>query len=277
MIYDALLALDPCSELGPPLPTPAVTGLENLIFTGRWATRRANCPLSTAVVLARCSRVLGTLGCTGLVVLDDAGSVLAQAVPASLGGASCDRWPEGLPPRWLDQPCELELRGSLRERGIAAAVTLRYTPRHDPEHGAITGSLRALWDARPEPGDEEAFQRSVQAALSGEGALRELARRLNSRGEALAKDTVRCLSEAFEGAPGSTWGRVAALHGYREQPERFADLLAGLPEEQRALLALLEERLAHSGSRWPAIDANGVHGRLRRGVFEPSAEVLHVA
>lgn len=277
MIYDALLAMDLPSELGPPLPTAARAGLENLLFTGRWASRRSHCSLSSAVVLARCCRALGALGFAGLTVRDDAGSVLAQAVPAALGRELEDRWPESLPPRWLEQPCELEMLGSLRDRGIAAAITLRYTPRHDPEHGALTGSLRALWDLRPTPGDEEAFRRSVQAALRGEASLRELASRLESRGEQLGLQTTRCLGEAFDGAPGATWGRVAVLHGYRDTPERFGDLLAGLPDEQRVILALLDARFAQSSTRWPAMDSSGVHGHLRQGQFVPSAEVLHVA
>ena len=277
MIYDALLAMDLPSELGPPLPTPPTKGIENLLFTGSWASRRGCCALSSAVVLARCCGVLGALGCTGLTVRDDAGSVLAQAVPAAMGRELADRWPEALPPSWQEQPCELEIMGSLRDRGIAAAITLRYTPRHDPEHGALTGSLRALWDLRHDPADEAAFQRSVEAALMGDGSLRELGRRLSSRGEHLALQSVRCLGEAFDAAPGATWGRVVVLQGYRDTPERFADLLAGVPDEQRVVLALLEARLASSQIRWPALDADGVQGHLRRGRFVPSAEVFHVA
>jgi len=276
VIYDALLAMDLHSELGPTLPTPRLTGLENLLFTGRWGSRRKTCTLSSAVVLARCCRVLSTLGCSGLSVRDDAGSLLAQAVPADFQDATA-RWPESLPPSWQEQPCELEILGSLQGRGIAAAITLRYTPRHDPEQGALTGSLRALWDVRPTAGEEEQFQRSMEAALMGEGSLRELSRRLTSRGEQLALETAQCLGEAFTASAGSTWGRVLVLHGYRERPERFADLLAGLPEERRLALALLEDRVGRSAARWPAMDAHGVHGHVKRGHFVPSAEVAHVA
>ncbi len=277
MIYDALLAMDLSSELGPPVPTPLLAGMENLLFTGRWASRRKHCTLSTAVVLARCCRALGAIGCRGISVRDDAGSLLAQAVPMELGVELQQRWPETLPPAWQEQPCELELCGTLHSRGVAAAVTLRYTPRHHPEHGALTGALRALWDVRPTPGDEQAFQRSLDAALATEGALRELHRRLERRGEQLSREAVACLSEAFDAPTGSTWGGVLALHGYRERPERFADLLAGLPEDRCAVLALLEQRLAESSRRWPAMDAEGVRGVLRRGEFVPTAEVAHVA
>ena len=70
---------------------------------------------------------------------------------------------------------------------------------------------------------------------------------------------------------------MVALHGYRERPERFADLLAGLPEARRLQLALFERALARSHRRWPALDAEGIPGHLHRGTFVPSAEVLHVA
>lgn len=277
MIYDALLSLDLPTELGPPLPTPALTGLENLLFTGHWSTRRASCPLSTAVVLARCCRVLGAMGCAGLTVLDDAGCVLAQAVPATLDPSGEGRWPESLPPTWLEQPCELTVQGSLQGRGVAAAITLRYSPRHDPEHGALTGALRTLWDVCPTEGDEPGFQRSFEAALRDERSLRELSRRLRDRGAQLTTELMSGLEEAFDAGPGHSHGRVLALHGYREQPERFGDLLAGLPEPQRVTLALMEARLARSRARWPALDAAGVPGQLRRGHFVPSAEVAHVA
>ena len=277
MIFDALLSLDLPTELGPPLPTPALTGLENLLFTGQWATRRATCSLSTAVVLARCCRVLGAMGCSGLTVMDDAGWVLDQAVPATLDPTGEGRWPESLPPRWLEQPCELTLRGGLQARGVAAAITLRYSPRHDPEQGALTGALRVLWDVCPCEGDEDGFQRSFEAALQDERSLRELSRRLRDRGAQLTASLVANLEEAFDAGPGHSHGRVLALHGYRERPERFEDLLAGLPEPQRVALALMEARLARSGSRWPALDDSGVPGQLRRGHFVPSAEVAHVA
>jgi hypothetical protein len=277
VIYDALLSLDLPTELGPPLPTGAITGLENLLFTGRWASRRSTCPLSAAVVLARGCRVLGALGCAGLEVLDDAGCVLDQAVPAVLGDASEPRWPETLPPGWLEQPCELTLRGGLRERGVVAAVTLRYCPRHDPEHGALTGSLRALWDAGPAEGEEDGFRRSVEAALRDEHSLCELHRRLRDRGAQLTDTLIRGLEQAFDTALGHSHGRVLVLHGYRAQPERFADLLAGLPAPQRATIGLLEARVGRSPTRWPALDPTGVHGQLHRGRFVPSEEVADVA
>lgn len=276
MIYDALLVTDLPTELGPPLPTPFLQGVENLLFSGSWANRRSTCPLSAAVVLARGLQVLREANATDIRVLDDAGCVLEQAAWTQLDEPTL-RWPETLPTTWTEQPCEFELRGLFRERGIAAALTLRYTPRHDPEHAALTGSLRALWDVAPSDGGERDFQRSFEAALSSGGTLRELARRLRDRGEQRAQDMLRALEAAFETAPGSSWGRLIALHGYGEHPERFADLLAGLPEERRLHLALLERRLARSHRRWPAIDPEGIPGHLHRGSFTPSAEVLHVA
>jgi hypothetical protein len=277
MIYDALLSLDLCTELGPPLPTSALTGLENLLFTGHWSTRRASCPLSGAAFLARCHRVLSAMGCAALEVQDDAGCVLRQTVPAAPGATCPSPWPEDLPPAWTDQPCELQLRGRLHNKGIVAAITLRYTPRHDPEHGALTGALRALWDVKPSSGDEAAFQRSFEAALADGHSLGELGRRLRDRGRQLTDQLMAKLEDAFDAVPGSSHGRLLALHGYRERPERFGDLLAGLPEAQRLTIALMEAHLARSDTRWAAIDAAGVHGHLRHGEFVPSAEVAHVA
>ncbi len=277
MIYDALVSLDLPTELGAPLPTSTLDAIENLLFVGHWKRRRASCPLSAAVVLARCHRVLSALGCRGLTVLDDAGSVLAQNIPASLGDGPEARWPESLPPSWQEQPCDLLLRASLAEGGVTAAVTLRYTPRHDPEQGALSGAVRALWDVQPRAGDEQAFQLSFDAALADERSLRELARRMRDRGDQLTRELVQGLEEAFDAGPCHSHGRVLALHGYRRQPQRFGELLAGLPDPQRLALALLEERLAQSLTRWPALDAHGVPGRLHRGRFVPTAEVAHVA
>ncbi len=277
MIHESLISLDLPTQLGPPLPTNTLAAIENLLFVGHWSQRRASCPLSAAVVLARCHRVLSALGCRDFTVLDDAGCVLAQGIPAALGSAPEPRWPETLPPAWLEQPCELLIRASLTEGGVVAALTLRYTPRHDPEQGALTGAVRTLWDVRPREGAERSFRGSFEAALKDERSLRELARRMRDRGQQLTQDCVRGLEEAFEAGPGHSHGSLLALHGYREHPERFGELLAGLPEPPRLALALLEERLARSDARWPALDAHGVPGRLHRGRFVPTAEVAHVA
>ncbi len=277
MIYDALISMDLGSQLGPPLPTPPQRGLENLIFSGRWAERRASCPRSAAAVLARCMRVLREQGYRGLRVQDDAGTVLEQQVPALLGDEASQRWPEALPPRWCEQPCSLALRAQLHSGGAVAAVRLRYTPRHDPEQGALSGSLRALWDIGPKPDEPEAFARSLEAALQRERDLQELARRLRERGEQSCGALLRGLEEAFEAPPGSSWGRVLVLHGYGADPGRFADLLAGLPEDRRAQLPLLERRLRVSRGRWPALAPDGVPGHLHRGRFVPTAELHHVA
>ncbi len=277
MIYEALLVLDlPCSTT-PPLPTPLMEGLENLLFTGRWARRRACCSMSPAVVLARCLRVLRERGYSGLRVQDDAGTVLNQAVIAELDDPGDPHWPEAIPQRWAEQPCELEIQGLVRAGGAVATLTLRHTPRHALEHSALSGTLRALWDVGPEPGREASFVQSFRAALADDSALAELTRRLRLRGETLSDEMVEGLAKAFAPATGNHWGRVLALHGFSTQPERFAPLLAGLPEDRRHQLALLEGRLAQSHARWPAVDPEGVSGQLRRGVFVPSAEVHRVA
>lgn len=129
----------------------------------------------------------------------------------------------------------------------------------------------------PGPAGEEAFRASLDAALRDEAALRELCRRLAARGTDLAGRLLAALEEAFPASEGTDWGRMLVLHGYGAAPGRFADLLAGFPEERRRHLALLEARLARSPARWPALDASGVPGWVRQGRFVPDAEVLHVA
>ena len=274
MLYDALLALDLPSRLGPPLPTPFARGLENLIFEGHWDERRAECELSGAAALARCMEALRACGFHGLALRDEAGELLAPEAWSAEPGA----WlPEALPPAWTEQPCGFALHASRAGGGICAALSLRYTPRFEPVQGALSGALRALWDLAPLAGQEAAFRASLDRTLEDETELRELARRVEGRGDALCEALLAGLTAAFEGATGARWGRVIALHGYREQPERFADLLAGIPEDRRLQLALLQERVARSPRRWPALDPGGVPGWLGRGSFVPSAEQTHVA
>jgi hypothetical protein len=113
--------------------------------------------------------------------------------------------------------------------------------------------------------------------LREERSLRELCRRLAARGADLAERLRAALEDAFPDSHGTLWGRIVVLHGYRMAPGRFADLLAGVPEERRLQLALLEARLAESPARWPALDSAGVPGWVQRGRFVPDAEVHHVA
>jgi hypothetical protein len=275
MIHDTLLCLDLPAHLGPPLPTRPLEGLENLLFTGRWATRRATTSVSTAAMLARGLAALRELEFGEVHVTDDAGTVLDQAV-ASLPGDGT-RWPEALPPTWTEQPCALTVRAARVGDGVRAVATLRLTPRYEPAQAPLAGSLRTLWDVGPGSGDEQTFGASFHAALRDERALRELCRRLTARGAVLAEGLLTALKEAFPHSDGTHWGRLLVLHGYGAQPGRFADLLAGVPEERRHHLALLEARLAESPSRWPALDAAGVPGWVHRGRFVPDAEVLHVA
>jgi len=273
LLYDALLALDLPSRSGPPLPTSLLDGVENLLFTGRYHHRRAHCGLSAAVVLARCLGLLRTRGARGLRVWDDADTLIEQEVALLPGQQPAPRWPEALPDAWTEQPCELNLRASLRSPGIRAVILLRYTPRHPSEQPTMTGALRLLWDAAPRAGAEEEFAIDLAASLPGAADLRQLARRLDAQGERLAQDLLQRLRHAFPGSSGSFQGRVVTLHGYGRHPERFADLLAGLPGPQREQLPRLECLVQQAGGRWPALDAQGVPGWLRGGSFQPSAEV----
>lgn len=142
MIHDALLCLDLPAHLGPPLPTRALKGLENLLFTGRWATRRATTSVSTAAMLARSLAALRGLGFAEVHVMDDAGTVLDSAIAALPGDGT--RWPEALPPAWTEEPCALTVRAARSGDGVRAVATLRLTPRHEPAQAPVTGSLRTL-------------------------------------------------------------------------------------------------------------------------------------
>jgi hypothetical protein len=251
-------------------------GIENLLFSGRWASRRATCTVSAAGVLARGLASLRALGFARPEVRDDAGTVLEQAVWTPWEEGRFGRTPEALPPEWTGQPAALTLRAGLVRGGARAVATLRYTPRFPPEQAPLCGSLRTLWDVAPEPGAEEAFRASLDAALADEAALRELWRRTTARGAVLAEELCAALASAFD-VRGTWVGRTVVLAGYAAAPQRFADLLAGIPDERRAHLAPLEARFARSPARWPALDAEGVPGWVRRGGFESDAEVLHVA
>jgi len=277
MLHDALLALDLPSSLGPALPTSFPEGLENLLFTGQWASRRATCAASTAGVLARGLATLRSLGFAHPEVRDDAGTVLDQAIWTPLGEGPGARWPETLPPEWTRQPCVISVRAGLVQGGARSVATLRYTPRFPPEQAPLTGAVRTAWDVAPGPEGTGAFQASFDAALRDGGAVRALWRRIEARGAAVAGSLCGALAEAFGGCGGTWTGRTVALHGYAAAPQRFGDLLAGIPEDRRVHLALLEARLARSRARWPALDGEGVPGWVRLGRFEPDAEVLHVA
>ena len=276
MLFIGLLSLDLPSRLGPPLSTRCLEGVENLLFRGRLKTRRAECRLSAGAVLAGCYGVLRQLGAQQLLIRQDADEALDLRVRCERYGEAPPPWPELLPAPWCEQPSAFVLRARLRTAGTAAALRLRYAPRHEPEHGALRGSLRLIWDLAPHAGREERFPQDLLASLSGSQDLRRLERRLRQQGQDLLETLVASLEAAFEGASGASFAQVRVLSGYGAQPQRFVELLEDLPLRACAQLPLLEERLARDPAHWPALDAQGVPGRLHSGRFTPVAEVLDV-
>jgi hypothetical protein len=274
MLYDGLICASLPSRLGAPTTTGALDGLERLLFQGRWRGRRAECTLSGAAALAGCYRAVRALDPTQIRVLGDAEELLSlTATPAGWGEAP-GPWAERLPPSWTRQPCEFTLQARLAPRAavwprsrVIAALGLRYTPRHDPEAGALVGSLRALWV----PAAEEDFERDLSAALAEPAALEILRRSLMAWGEALSEQLAEGLEAALEGAQVSRSGRAVALWGYGEQPGRFDELLVGFEEGDRRALGPISARVGEGGD-WPALGADGVEGRARRGRFEAAVE-----
>lgn len=279
MIYDGLISIDLRSTLGPALETTPADGLARLLFEGRWRRRRAECALSGAAVLAGCYRAIGGLAPTSLSLRGDADELLSLSVPPQRWGEAPPPWAERLPPAWTTEPCDFTLRARLAPpeaswggTAIRAVLQLRYTPRHDPEVGALVGSLRALWTVSP-PADEpeEEVGRSLAATFASDGALAGLASGLESWGEHLSRQLCQALEGALEGAHASQRGRVVTLWDTRAAPERFGEILAGFEPEDRLAMAAVLERMERSGRTWPALGPDGVEGKLRRGRFEAAA------
>jgi len=270
MLYDSLFSLDLPARPGPPVR--AGHAVENLLFTGRLRSLYADCTLSSAAVLGRCYRALRGTGLRDMVVLADADEVVR--LPICPDGPGEPRWPDRLPPEWTDEPCDFGLRATGRARGLIFVVHLRYTPRHRPEQGALTGTLRLLWDVAPMPGVGN-FESALVASIAGD--LGELRRRLEANGHALRRDLVGQLSEAFDRAAAASRGSVVLLHGYTRQPNAFTDLLAGFPPPCLGQLPVLERIAATEVLRWSALDSRGVRGHLVGDRFIPVEEVCHAS
>lgn len=262
MLYDALLTLDLPRTVGPPLPTPFWDGVPRLLFTGSWARRAATCTLSSAAVLAGCHAVLRAVGHQpAFRIVDDAGELLdLSAVPERWGDAPEPR-AEVLPPRWTSEPCAFRLRASWEEGGFAAVALLRYTPRHDVEQAALSGSVRVLWTPE-EPGPRLAVR------LERPDIGLQLSRRLRTHGDRVVQATADGLGERFGGTVAHRSRVVALVEA--ETSATFDELLDGFPEP--ALRSIAPIRGALRGT-WPALAADGVEGRWSNGRFVPSAEV----
>jgi hypothetical protein len=123
MLYDAWLATELPTTIGPPLPTPFWDGLPRLLFSGAWYRRAATCTLSSAAVLAGSYGALRGAGAAPVFeIVDDAGELLdLSAVPENWGEAP-PPWAELLPPRWTTEPCAFRLRATWQEGGFAAVT-----------------------------------------------------------------------------------------------------------------------------------------------------------
>jgi len=267
MLYDSLFSLDLPSRPGPPVHDGHA--VENLLFTGRLRALYADCTLSSAAVLGRCYRAARDVGLNDVRVLTDADEVVQLPIRPTGPGA---RWPDRLPPEWTDQPCDFGMRATGRDRGLITVLQLRYTPRHRPECGALTGALRLLWDVAPATGR---FGAALVSALGGD--LSELQRRLDANGHAQLRTLLSHLRAAFEGAQSSSRGGGVLLHGYARRPNAFADLLAGFPAPCLEQLPVLERIAQIDRGRWPAVDSRGVRGRLVGERFVPVEEVSHAS
>ena len=273
MLYDGLISVDLPSRLGPPLPATPSQRLERLLFEGSWHRRRAECTASAAAVLAGCYQALKSLSPTSVTLLDDADEVLSLTVMGEDWGDAPAPWAEQLPAAWLTEPCAFTLRARLAPEGAAwdgsairAVLSLRYSPRHDPEVGALVGSLRAVWTVE-EREDVEHTQRDLDATLADFGAAKAIQLALGAWGERVAEQAEEALEASLEEARVSRFGRVVALWGIGEEPERFDRRLAGFEAEDRLALAALAQRAAEGREDWPAIGPDGVEGRIRRGRF----------
>lgn len=270
MLYDSMFSLDLPARPGPPVR--AGHAIENLLFTGRTRALYADCTLSSAVVLSRCYHALRGAGMCDLRVFADADEIVQ--LPICPDGQGEPRWPDRLPPEWTEQPCDFGLRAAGRGRGLVTVVHLRYSPRHLPERGALTGAFRLLWDVEP-PADLASFESTLVTSIAGDPG--ELRRRLEANGHCLLASFASRLAEAFAGAPVASRGSVVLLHGFAQQPNAFADLLAGFPAACLAQIPVLERIAATETLRWHAMDSRGVRGRLLGERFVPVEEVTHAS
>jgi hypothetical protein len=266
MLYDALITLDLPHEVGPPLPTGVGDGIVRLLFTGAWWRRAATCSLSSASVLAGCHAVVRGLPVAGrpaLHVVDDAGELLDLAAAPEGWGEAPAPFAEVLPPRWTTEPCSFRLRASFDEGGFAVVVWLRFTPRHDVEHAALSGAVRVLW------APEDAGARLTER-VTRDGA--RLGRLVQQQGERVVEALGHAMTERFGRAPAAR-SRLVVLVPDARGDAAFDDLLDGFPPQARA--AVLPTTEALSGA-WSALRADGIEGRWTRGAFVPTAEVAHV-
>jgi len=276
VIFDGLLALDLPATPGPPLETPTLEGLERWLFTGRWHRRASTCAVSSGAVLARVLTTLRAQGTWHFRLQDDAGVLLDLPLASPKWGQDPASWPERLPPRWTDQPCDFQLLAHRVEGHAAEAISVRFQPRHDVEHGALVAAVRLAWSPPQDPDPTQAT-RDLLVTLGNDGALLALAGALGARGEGRLAALGQGLSARFGAASWSGDGQVRTLHGLGGDANAFSDLLAGLGPDAAHLAAAIEARLAHSARSWPALDVRGVPGRLQEGVFHPNTlrEVTH--
>lgn len=276
MIFDALLALDLPATLGPPLPTPALDGLERWLFTGRWLRRVSTCTLSAGAVLARSLTALRTLGPWTLTLQDDAAVTLALPLASPDWGVAPASWPERLPARWTTEPCDFQLQATRIAEHCATAITVRHQPRHADEAGALVAAVRVAWSVPqdPDPGSAEA---RLGATLGSEAALGRLRDGLARHGEQTLDALAAALAEAFPGAVPASHHDVRVLHGIADDPNAFSDRLAGLGSDATGLLPGITARVLLSGRPWSALDARGVPGRIDGGRFHPNTltQVTH--
>ncbi len=271
MLHDGLVSFDLPGRPGPAVPQRGVRSIEALLFDGSARVRHQECALSAAAVLSRTYEALRRIGAGRFTVGTDADELFGVVPP----GEGSPRWPEVLPPRWCEQPAAFWMRGLLERGGAAAVIRLRYSPRHPVQEGALGGSVRLLWDVCPRQGEATLHDADIRASLAEPGVLRHLARRLEARGQALAEDLLRELAVRFPGMSGAGWGRAVVLHRYTRRPERFRDLLDGFDPQLLRQLPWIEDRQRSSGRSWPAVDAQGVTGRVRGDTFTPALEESH--
>lgn len=269
MIYDALLTVALPSTAGPPLPTDWLDGFERMLFHGRWSRRVATCDLASATVLARCHAALRDVPHTGLAIDGDADELLSLRI-APPGWGRPDPWAERLPPRWTTEPCDFRLRTSWSTEHLHVALTLRYTPRHDPEVGALTGGLRAAWRVAEDVPD---LARALYVTLDDDG-LAAVRRLVAIEGSRIATGLLDGLRTRFTDREDASEIRERTV--VPVEPEAMVELLAGLPDRAIAVLAAIAAEARRSGRWWPALDRHGVPGWLGRDRFAPAAEVSDV-
>jgi hypothetical protein len=270
MIYDGLISVSLPARLGPPVATGWLEGLERLLFEGRWGARRATCGLSSAAALAGVYAAVRGLDPVAVEVDSDADEALSLSMTPATWGAAPPPWPELLPPAWTAGPCAFRLRARLARPQLTGAITLRFTPRHDPAVGALVGALRLAWApaADTETPDRPA---SLRASVDGAERLGRLEARLSAWGEALGAQLEAGLLESLDGARVRRDGRAVVLWGIGDAPGRFAEVTAGL-EGAAAGLAASAASAARAGA-WAAVGPDGGRGRVTGGAFESVAEV----